>query len=599
MKPRQKKLPHPVINAVKTEWEFLSKRRGMFIFYSALYVIAGIVTLASPYVIGVIFNDIQNSIITSQDLLQIQWNILILLLLTLIFWIFHGAARVMEQRTGFHVKRNYVNNKIRKVLELPTKWHKDHHSGDTIDKINRASSSLEEFSSHLTFQIIYGVVSLLGSLVILFFIDWKIGLFAAVFSSIVVFIISQFDKKLNKKYQELNVYNNKYSATVFDFLSNVTTVISLRLKRVVSRDIDKKQMAGYETYKETIVLNEMKWAVAGIAIEVMVVVSLIYKSSIEFALTGTILIGNLYMLYGYLKQVGDTFYRFAELYGSIIRYNARIVGAYPLDKAYSKVEKKEAIRLPENWQQITLRDVSFRYNQKGKMKHLDHVNFQFKRGQKIALVGESGSGKSTVLMLIRGLYGVERGYIYCDGKKLRGGLVSIRDHVSLIPQEPEIFNQSFRYNITMNLPTERGELQRVINMSQLRQVIKKLPRGLDTSVMEKGVSLSGGEKQRLALARGLLAAKDCDILLLDEPTSSVDNANEIRIHEKIFSSFKDKTIISSIHRLHLLKRFDYIYLFSRGKIIGEGTYEQIKKNPVFRRMLSKYGKTKPIDKPKS
>jgi ATP-binding cassette subfamily B protein len=133
-------------------------------------------------------------------------------------------------------------------------------------------------------------------------------------------------------------------------------------------------------------------------------------------------------------------------------------------------------------------------------------------------------------------------------------------------------------------------------MAQLRPVIAKLPRGLDTSVMERGVSLSGGEKQRLALARGLLAAKDCDILLLDEPTSSVDNTNEIRIHEQVFDRFKDKTIISSVHRLHLLDRFDYIYLFSKGKIIGEGTYKEIKKNAVFRRMLLKYGKNKPIDK---
>lgn len=595
MKPGKKKLPHPVINAVKTEWKFLGKRKRVFVFYLTFFIIAGTISLATPYVIGVIFNDIQNSITTSGELLKIQWNILILLLLTILFWVFHGTGRILEQRTGFLVKRNYVNDKIGKVLELPTKWHKDHHSGDTIDKINRASSSLEEFSSHFTFRIMYAIVSLFGSLIILFLLDWKIGLFATAFSIIVIFIIAQFDKKLHKKYQELNVYNNKYSATVFDFISNVTTIISLRLKKVVSRDIDKKQMASYDTYKRTIVISETKWAVASIAIEIMIVVSLIYKSSVEFALTGTILIGNLYMLYGYLKQVGDTFYTFAELYGSIIRYNARIIGAYSLDKAYSRVEKKEAIRLPKNWQKITLNDVSFRYNQKGKIKHLDHVNFQFKRGQKIALVGESGSGKSTILMLIRGLYVVERGDVYCDGKMLRGGLVSIRDHVALIPQEPEIFNQTFRYNITMNLPTTKGELQRAIDMSQLRPVVDKLPKGLDTSVMEKGVSLSGGEKQRLALARGLLAVKDCDILLLDEPTSSVDNMNEVKIHEQIFSRFKDKTIISSIHRLHLLDRFDYIYLFSKGKIIGEGTYEQIRKNPIFHRMLLKYGKTKPID----
>ncbi|MBN2203295.1 MAG: ABC transporter ATP-binding protein [Candidatus Aenigmarchaeota archaeon] len=595
MKTQKRKLPHPVINALKTEWKFLGKKKKIFFLYMLFFVIAGIISLATPYVIGIIFNDIQNSITTDAELFRIQLNILLLLLLTLSFWVFHGIARVLERRTGFLVKTNFINDKIFKVLDLSTKWHKDHHSGNTIDKINRASNSLGEFSSHITFQITYALVSLFGSLIILFLLDWKIGVFATVFSSIVIFVITRFDKVLHKMYRELNVFNNKYSSAVFDFISNVTTIISLRLKNVVARDINKKRMASFETYKRTVILDELKWAVAGIAIQVMVVVSLIYRSSVEFAMTGTILIGSLYMLYGYLKQVGDTFYRFAEIYGNIIRYNARIVGSYSLDDAYSKVKKKEAINLPKKWQNISLKNISFKYNQRGKTKHIDDINFQFSRGQKIALVGESGSGKSTILLLIRGLYKVESGDVYCDGKKIESGLESIRKHVTLIPQEPEIFNQSFKYNITMNLPTKRDDMQKAIDMSQLRPVLAKLPKGLNTSVMEKGVSLSGGEKQRLALARGLLAAKNSDIILLDEPTSSVDNMNEVRIHEQIFSEFKDKTIISSIHRLHLLNRFDYIYLFSRGKIIGEGTYKQIRKNTIFRKMLLKYGKNKPID----
>jgi len=591
-KKKSKKPPHPIINTLKTEWEFLGRRKRLFIFYMSFFVIAGIVSLITPYIIGTIFNDIQMSITTQQELTNLHWKIAILLFLTIIFWAFHGTARVLEQRTGFFVRKSYVNDKIDKVLDLPTKWHKDHHSGDTIDKINRASSALEEFSSHITFQIAYSVVSFLGSLVIMFFIDWVIGLFALLFSVTTILVIMRIDKNLHKKYEALNKYNNRYSAAVFDYLSNVATIITLRLKKVVSKEINTKQLVSYNTYKKTVVISESKWAVASIAIQAMVVIALIYRSSVEFALTGTILIGTLYMVYGYLTQVGETFYRFADIYGSIIRYNARIVGAYPLDKAYGSIKRVGISRLPKNWREISLKDVSFTYDQKGKIKHLDNVNFHFARRQRIALVGESGSGKSTILSLIRGLYDIESGEVYCDGKPLKGGVMSIRDHVTLIPQEPEIFNKTFRYNITMNLPTDDRELKDAITTAQLKSVVQKLPKGLDTNVLEKGVSLSGGEKQRLALARGLLAAKDSDILLLDEPTSSVDNINEVKIHEQIFARFKDKTIISSIHRLHLLDRFDYIYLFSHGKIIGEGTFEGIKSNPVFRKMLAKYGRGK-------
>jgi len=172
----------------------------------------------------------------------------------------------------------------------------------------------------------------------------------------------------------------------------------------------------------------------------------------------------------------------------------------------------------------------------------------------------------------------------------------VQEQVTLIPQEPEIFNNTFRYNITMDLPTTEEALNKVILISQLKSVIDKLPNGLDTNVKEKGVSLSGGEKQRLALARGVLAAKQSEIVLMDEPTSSVDSLNEIKIHEQVFKEFNDKTIISSIHRLHLLDKFDYIYLFSGGKIVGEGTFDEIKGNPIFNNMWRRYNREKILDK---
>ncbi len=589
-------MTHPIINTIKTEWGYLGKRRKTFLLYSFLFTIAGLITLLTPYVIGSIFNSIQKTITTQTDLYSLFFKILLLLILTILFWVFHGLARIFEQITGYFVGKNYINDKIRIVLKLPVKWHKDNHSGDTIDKINRASGSLEDFSSHMTFNIIYGIINMFGSIIIMFFIDWKIGVFALLFSLITLFIISRVDKHLDKKYREINKYHNTLSAAIYDYIGNVITVITLRLRRKVAEEIDAKQLASFETYKSTTIVNELKWAFASISIQVMVVSILIYKSYIDYTTSGIILIGTLYMLYGYLNNVGETFYKFADLYGSIIRVNARIVGAYPLDKEYRKLKDPITGRLPKNWKEISLKDISFTYDKKGKINHLDNVNFIFKKGQKIALVGESGSGKSTILSLIRGLYEIEKGEVYCNGHILYGGINKIKDQVTLIPQEPEIFNNTFRYNITMNLTTTDKDLQKVISMSQLKSVLERLPKKLNTNVMERGVSLSGGEKQRLALARGLLAAEKSEILLMDEPTSSVDSLNEIRIHTKIFKEFESKTIISSIHRLHLLDKFDYIYLFSNGKIVGQGTFDEMKKNPLFGKMWKKYNKKKMLEK---
>ncbi len=579
---------NPLLNVIREEWKHLGNRRKKFLLSISLFLIAGIISLLNPLVIGLIFNSIQETITSSAELKKLIMMIFLLLALNIGFWIFHGTGRIIEETTGFYVHRNYTNSKINKILELPIKWHKDHHSGDTIDKINRGRNSLNTVASSFTFDIAYGLINIFGSLIILLFVDWKIALFAFLYSIIILLIILRLDKKLIQKYKKLNKFSNKLSAAIFDYLSNILTVITLRLKKRVSSEVDSRLMASYKTNKQIILLNEFKWAFASIAIALMTVLALSYKAYTSYYATGIILIGTLYMLYGYLRNIGQTFYTFAGLYGRISRHSARLEGAHPIDQAFNEIRETTKGNLFQNWDNIALKNIDFTYDRKGKKLHMEKVNIKFKRGQKIALVGESGSGKSTILALMRGLYIPDKGDVYCNGVKLPNGIEKLKKHVTLIPQDPEIFNNTIKYNITMDLNVDQGDIDKVILMAQLEKVISRLKKGLDTNVLEKGVSLSGGEKQRLALARGLLAAKKSEIVLLDEPTSSVDSLNEMKIHENIFKEFKDKTIISSIHRLHLLNNFDYIYMFDRGKIIAEGTLEEIKKNQKFRYIWKKY-----------
>ncbi|MCK4650177.1 ABC transporter ATP-binding protein [Candidatus Pacearchaeota archaeon] len=584
-----KKRINPLWNVIKTEWRYLGDRKKIFVLYMSLFVIAGAISLLNPLVVGLIFNSIQQTISSGAELKKLIFMIFILLALTIGFWIFHGAGRILEELTGFQVQRNYTNSKIRKVLELPVKWHKDHHSGDTIDKINRGREAIGSFSEYGICSVIYAVLNIFGSLIILFFIDKKIAVFAMIFSFLVLFIIIKIDTKLYKYYKELNKYSNKLSSAIFDYLSNILTVITLRLKKIVSRKIDDKFMAACEINKKSVLLNEFKWSFASISISLMTVLALSYRAYSDYYGKGIILIGTLYMLYGYLRTVGNTFFEFANRYGTITKYDARIRGAYPIDEAFENIEGKIKGKLPYGWEEVELRNIDFVYDNSAERSNLDKVNIKFKKGQKIALVGESGSGKSTILSLLRGLYLPDKGDVYVDGLKISNGIDKLKRDVTLIPQDPEIFNNTIRYNITMDLKTSKEDLDEVVKMARFGDVIDRLDKGLSTNVLEKGVSLSGGEKQRLALARGLLAARKSDIVLLDEPTSSVDSLNEMKIHDSIFEKFRNKTIISSIHRLHLLGRFDYIYMFERGKVVAEGSLDEIKKNFKFGRIWRKYG----------
>ena len=550
-------------------------------FYMSLFFIAGVISLLTPLVIGSIFNSIQESITSKKELFHLFYLISLLLILTIGFWIFHGIGRVMEQTTGFFVHKNYVMSKLKRVLSLPVKWHKNNHSGDTIDKINRGADAIGNFSQNTTYDVVYGFTSIFGSLIILFFIDWKIAVFALIFSVLTLGAIINFDKRLIRLYKALNKFSNKVSAAVFDYLSNILTIITLRLNKVVSTEVDNRLMASYKVTRKAAILNESKWAFISVAISFMTVVALIFRSYTDYNNTGIILIGTLYMLYGYLRNVGQTFYNFASLYGRLVNYSARLSNTEPIDNAYEDSSKEFGGKIDFDWKEIEIKNLNFSYEQEGKKQHLKDVNLKLIRGQKIALVGESGSGKSTVLSLLRGLHPPQKGRVFFDGKELSRGFERLKSHVTLIPQDPEIFNNTIGHNITFGLRNKIEDVKKAISIARFKKVVDRLEKGLDTNVLEKGISLSGGEKQRLALARGLLAAKRSEIVLLDEPTSSVDSLNEIKIHEELFKEFKEKTIVSSIHRLHLLSKFDYIYFFEKGRIIAEGTLSDLKRNPKF------------------
>lgn len=226
------------------------------------------------------------------------------------------------------------------------------------------------------------------------------------------------------------------------------------------------------------------------------------------------------------------------------------------------------------------------------VKAVEGLSFTLREGETLGIVGESGSGKTTLLSLLRGLYQPEPGLeIDVDGgepiqpKDIQTWLDRLNEAVTLFPQEPEIFENTIAYNITLGLPFSEAEIIDVCDTAHFTEVVRNLPQGLGSDIREKGVNLSGGQKQRLALARGILAARDSSLALLDEPTSSIDPRTEAMIYDNLFTAFSDKAIISSIHRLHLLPRFDHIYILQQGRIVAGGSFDDLRANdPIFREL---------------
>jgi len=581
---------NPLINLFRYMWHYSFGSKKIVVFFISFSTIGNLIWLVQPIIIGRVFDSIQFAN-QKNPLSFIAYNVLIFILLDVVSWFFHGTSRVAENKNAFLVRKNFRLEKFNKVMALPTSWHKNHHSGDTIDKINKASDQLFEFSREL-FIIIQNMVKLVASVIILSLYDVKpliLVLFCAV---IAVAIILKMDKRLIKNYEAINKAENYISAGVYDYISNYITIISLRLKKQAVDEMDSRSMSHFPVSVKSFKLNELKWFSASFIISVMTAGVLFLNAYTSYKSKGVIVIGTLFILYQYLDRIGGAFYTFAWKYSDVVRQNTAVVAVEGISAEYEKLHLSEKYYLPKDWKVLQIKKLFFSYkneeDEKNRKTTLDDVSFNITNGKKIALIGVSGSGKSTVLSLLRGLHHPDSVKVFCDGKKLKKGLRHLEDYCTLIPQEPEIFNNTIEYNITLGVHTDRKQLSEVIKLANLTDLIARLGKGLKTNVLEKGVSLSGGEKQRLALARGLLAAKSSQILLLDEPTSSVDVENELKIYQNLFETFRDKVIISAVHSLHLLRYFDYVYMFKESRLIAEGDFTTLLNDENFKVLWESY-----------
>lgn len=268
-----------------------------------------------------------------------------------------------------------------------------------------------------------------------------------------------------------------------------------------------------------------------------------------------------------MKDVTQQFYDFAWQYSEVVQCNAYTLAVEDIINEYKNLPAAYNLPPLKNRKTIVINGLHFTYRDAHKRSHTLHdIDLTLHAKEKIAVVGESGSGKSTLLSLLRGLYDVDSVVVEVGSKKYNH-LHVLSHNTSLIPQEPEIFEESMRYNITFGLEVDDATVERFSRMACFHDVALSLPNAYETSIKEKGVNLSGGQKQRLALARGLLVSHESDILLLDESTSSVDSINERKIYQNIFEAYPEKTIVAAIHKLHLLPMFETIYVFDQGKII--------------------------------
>lgn len=580
-------MKNPFFYLVSKFWKYSGKLKLKIILIYVLFVISMIFAELEPIIIGMLVNTLQEG---GDNVIQnsIFW-LLMFPATQILFWIFHGSARLIERDLGFHTFKNYNLNIFKRLTNLPYKWHKDNHTGSTMSRIKTSSNAIGSFSEE-SFMFIQTFTTITISGAAILFFTPLIGSLAIALGVLTTLVIIKFDKILAKLLDKINERKHQVYSTIYDYISNIKTVINLNLEKLAEKEINKKFLNYYPIWKKNSLLNELKWFSVNMLLIVLalsVYFSYIWNS---FQTTGTIMIGSFIILQQYTYRFKEVFFSIAWQYEKLVWYKTDIETADPIFKAKinEQITSSEKIK---PWNKIEIKNLYFKYQDEKKKKHnLQNININLEKGKKIGFVGESGSGKSTLIHILKGLDKPQKVKFTIDNEK--NDFSSLYNLTTLIPQEPEIFENTIEYNITIGHPKNKQKIQSTLKEAAFDKVVKRLPKGLKTNIKEKGVNLSGGEKQRLALARGIYSINENDIILLDEPTSSVDAHNEASIYENIFKNYSDKCIISSLHRLHLLEKFDHIYVFENGKIVSEGTFNQLKKqSPQFKKMWDKYIKS--------
>src|SRR3990167_2251905 len=480
-------MKNPYFDLIRTVWANGKTWHRTIVLYYCAYIVAQLFFSLSPYAFGRTVGALQH--FTPNRLSEVIFWLSITVAVLFLFWLFHGPARIKEREVALKIQQHLRTRLYEQLTHLPLKWHQDHHSGNIISRINRALLALYRFASE-QFLYIETIIKFLASSFFLLWISLPVGLLSLLSCSISIAIVLLFDRKLIPLYDKENEIDNHIGAVLFDYISNMTTILTLRLGELTRTNLFQRLMGVWPFYKKEIILNEIKWFSMGMVLTTMQSIILIGYIVHSLNSTGAILIGTVVMIFRYQWDLSDVFFNFSANYSELVRMDTDVKGLQPILKDIERLaHTSQHVALARQWHTIAIDNLNFHHTGNVKQgKTFNQVAFALRRGEKIALIGSSGSGKSTLLNIIRGLYLPNHVHLTIDGVSF-DTLEPLQAITTLIPQDPEIFENTIAFNITMDVPTQPDDIQLAMKLAGFLKVLSTLTLGLETDIREKGLNL--------------------------------------------------------------------------------------------------------------
>ncbi len=551
---------------LKKLWPFLVQNKGMIIIACLLIPVISLLQMGIPFILK---RTVDQGVMKG-DLKAIQWGALAYLAVVLLEYATRAMQSILTSRAVFQMVRSMRMALIEHIMRLSARFHDRTMSGALV---TRATSDFDNLNESLNQGVLTSVVDfavLMGALIGLFLLDWKLASVTLIILPLTVMIIVMFSRALKHSMMLARVKIAALNAFTQECLYGSNTIKLLNAHRDSNQRFQKLAIEYRDAQMKSVVADAVLFAlldgVSSITIGIILwlAVSNMHDSSVLSAGIMIAFVQYVQNLFDPLKQLGN---KIAMLQGAFTAID-RIFGIF---ETRDFVSGDQPVKDLEGT--VEFKDVSFQYLPD--TKTLKDVSFRLQKGQSLAIVGATGSGKSTVIKLLTKLYDGYDGTIKVDGydlKQICGQ--DLRRHIAIVPQDIVIFQGTVAFNIGLgDEQTDRERIQSAARFVGADRFIEQLPGGYDFIVREGGDNLSQGQRQLLAFARAI--AKDPRIMILDEATSSVDPASEALIQEAIERIFTGRTLIVIAHRLSTIRKCDQILVLDQGQVMEMGSHEEL------------------------